>query len=182
MDRTSLIARVEAGESFEYVFFWGHRQRRDGEADASCLSQWFPAAFVIDGVRYSTAEHWMMAEKARLFEDAETRAKILAAATPDEAKKLGRRVRGYDDEAWASARFDVVVRGSIAKFDQHPKLGAFLRATGSKVLVEASPHDRIWGIGLARQDERVRDPRRWEGENLLGFALMIARDELRGPD
>lgn len=179
MDRSSLIAHVEEGERFEYLFFWGHRQRKDGAVDASCLSQWFPAAFEIEGVRYRTAEHWMMAGKASLFRDAEMRARILAAPTPDEAKKLGRRVRDFREEDWARERFDLVVRGSVAKFEQNEKLGAFLRATGDRILVEASPHDRIWGIGVGRDDERARDPRRWEGENLLGFALMLARERLR---
>lgn len=179
MDRSSLIARIEEGERFEYLFFWGHRQREDGAVDASCLSQWFPAGFEVDGVRYPTAEHWMMAGKASLFGDAEMRARILLATTPDEAKRLGRRVRDFRDEVWARERFDLVVRGSVAKFEQNPKLGAFLRATGERVLVEASPHDRVWGIGLGREDERARDPRQWPGENRLGFALMVARARLR---
>lgn len=179
VDRVSLIARVEAAERFEYVFFWGHRQRRDGQIDASCLSQWFPAPFELDGVCYRTAEHWMMAGKARLFEDAESLERILAAETPDAAKRLGRRVRGFDEATWERARFELVVAGSVAKFTRHERLGAFLLATADKVLVEASPTDRVWGIGLAREDARAGDPRQWQGENLLGFALMLARDTLR---
>lgn len=156
MDRAELIVRVEAGERFEYLFFWGHRQKTKGSPDASCLSQWFPAAFVVDGVRYATAEHWMMASKARLFGDSEVLARILEAASPEEAKALGRKVRGYDDDAWARARFDRVVEGNVAKFGQSPKLGAFLDATGERVLVEAAPRDCVWGIGLGRDNDRAR--------------------------
>jgi ribA/ribD-fused uncharacterized protein len=179
MDRETLIARVTSGEAPEYLFFWGHRQRHPGVVDASCLSQWFPASFVVDGTHYRTAEHWMMAGKAKLFGDDESRELILASATPDEAKRLGRRVRDYEDEAWGRVRVDLVVEGNVAKFGQHAKLREFLLSTGNKVLVEASPRDCIWGIGLGRDNERARDPRTWRGRNLLGFALMQVRDRLR---
>jgi ribA/ribD-fused uncharacterized protein len=92
---------------------------------------------------------------------------------------LGRQVRGFDEEAWTAARYDIVVAGSVAKFGQHEDLRAFLLATGERVLVEASPLDRVWGIGLAADDERASSPDRWVGLNLLGFALMDAREKLR---
>src|SRR5262245_38818247 len=126
MDRAGLIERIERGESFDYLFFWGHRQKAKGQVDASCLSQFFPAAFSIDGVRYPTAEHWMMAGKARLFRDEEMLARILVAPEPLDAKRFGRKVRGYDDAAWAAARVDHVVRGNLAKFDQNAVLRSFL--------------------------------------------------------
>src|SRR5688572_19100791 len=148
MDRASLIARVEAGERFEYLCFWGHRQKAPGQVDASCLSQFFPAAFEIDRVVYPTAEHWMMAQKARLFGDDEMLEEILAAKEPLAAKHFGRKVRGFDAHAWTSACVPIVVRGNEAKFGQNPKLSRFLLDTGHRVLVEASPRDTIWGIGL----------------------------------
>lgn len=175
---TELQSRTAAGERFDYLHFWGHRLRADGAITASCFSQWFPARFEIDDIVYPTAEHFMMAEKARLFDDQRTLAQVLAASTPNEAKSLGRRVAGYDDARWMARRFDAVVEGNLAKFSQSNKLRAFLLATAPAVLVEASPVDAIWGIGMAADDPRASDPRQWQGLNLLGFALMIVRDRM----
>ncbi|HWN70988.1 MAG TPA: NADAR family protein [Haliangium sp.] len=177
-DVDTLTARWAAGERPELVFFWGHQPRKDGEIGPSCLSQWYPARFSLDGQTYATAEHWMMAEKARLFEDHETRQRILAAATPAEAKDLGRAVRGFENEAWDRARHEIVFRGNLAKFTQNPEPWRFLLGTVGQVLVEASPVDRIWGIGLAQDDPRAADPTQWRGLNLLGFVLMAVRDAL----
>lgn len=177
-DLESLRARWAAGERPAFLFFWGHQPRADGTVGTSCLSQWFPAPFSVDGQTYATAEHWMMAEKARLFADHETRTRILAATTPAEAKDLGRAVRGFENEEWNRHRSDIVVRGNLAKFGQNPEMGRFLRDTGEHVLVEASPVDRIWGIGLAQDDARATDPTKWRGLNLLGFALMEVRAAL----
>jgi ribA/ribD-fused uncharacterized protein len=178
-DRDSLAAFVREGGQPTYLFFWGHTAPPSGEVGKHCLSQWWPAPFRVDGVDYPTAEHFMMAEKARLFEDADAVARILSAPSPAAAKKLGRLVRGFDEEHWAAARGEIVVRGSVAKFAQNRTLGAYLVSTGERVLVEASPTDRIWGIGMRAEDERASDPRRWRGLNLLGFALMKARRQLR---
>ncbi|MGX1760097.1 NADAR family protein [Streptomyces lydicus] len=168
-----------AGKRVRYVHFWGHSPRRDGSLGASCFSQWWPSPFTVDGVRYATAEHWMMAGKARLFDDAEAERRALAARHPKQAKDAGRRVRGFDEETWQHRRFGLVVEGSVHKFGQDAALREFLLGTNSRVLVEASPMDRIWGIGLAADDERAADPARWRGLNLLGFALMAARQILR---
>ncbi|MEV6756460.1 NADAR family protein [Streptomyces sp. NPDC051214] len=175
----TLVAAVRAGESVKYLHFWGHRPRRDGTLGSSCLSQWWPSPFTVDGVEYGTAEHWMMAGKARLFSDADAEAAALAARTPAEAKKAGRLVRGFDEALWERERFGIVVEGSVHKFASTPALSSYLLGTGSRVLVEASPLDRIWGIGLAADDERAQDPEKWRGPNLLGFALMEARERLR---
>lgn len=163
----------------KYLFFWGHTPARDGSITKSCFSQWWAAPFSIDGITYPTAEHWMMASKARLFGDSDTLAKILSCGHPKQAKDLGRGVTGFDETTWLAHRFDLVVRGNEAKFRQHPPLGDFLLGTGERVLVEASPVDRIWGIGLAEDDDRAEKPGEWRGLNLLGFALMEARDRLR---
>jgi len=177
-DLASLQARAAAGETFRYLCFWGHRPRADGAISSACFSQWFDAPFVVADVRYATAEHWMMAEKARLFGDAEAEAKILATADPAAAKAAGREVRGYRQALWEQHRFDIVVAGNRAKFEQSSDLGAYLIGTADRVLVEASPIDAIWGIGLAADDARVADPSRWRGLNLLGFALMRVRAAL----
>ncbi|GHC87761.1 hypothetical protein GCM10010309_67700 [Streptomyces violaceochromogenes] len=174
----ALIRAVRAGARVGYLHFWGHRPRPDGRIGASCLSQWWPAPFTVDGVAYATAEHWMMAAKARLFEDAAAERAALAAGHPAEAKKAGRLVRGFDEAVWARERFRIVVEGSVHKFGAHPELLAYLLGTGNRVLVEASPVDRVWGIGLAANDEAAMDPERWRGPNLLGFALMEARERL----
>ncbi|OLZ66952.1 hypothetical protein AV521_26560 [Streptomyces sp. IMTB 2501] len=176
----ALISEVRAGAQVKYLHFWGHRPRPDGRIGASCLSQWWPSPFAVDGVAYATAEHWMMAGKARLFEDAEAERQVLAAEHPAEAKKAGRLVRGFDEAIWERERFRIVVEGSMHKFAADEELRAFLLGTGDRVLVEASPLDRVWGIGLAADDAAASDPERWRGPNLLGFALMEARERLSG--
>jgi ribA/ribD-fused uncharacterized protein len=122
----------------------------------------------------------MMRAKALLFGDAETAERIVAAPHPGAAKALGREVRGFDEQRWAQRRFEIVVEANMAKFGQHPELREFLLATGDRVIVEASPRDRVWGIGLAADDERAQSPDQWLGLNLLGFALMETRLRLRG--
>jgi len=122
----------------------------------------------------------MMAAKAMLFGDAETAERIRAAPHPGAAKALGRQVRGFDEQRWAERRFSLVVTGNLAKFGQHPELRDFLLGTGSTILVEASPLDRIWGSGLTVDDEHAASPADWSGLNLLGFALMEVRRQLQG--
>ncbi|MDF2269908.1 NADAR family protein [Streptomyces coacervatus] len=178
--REALVKAVREGAKVKYLHFWGHRARADGRVGPSCLSQWWPSPFTVDGVTYGTAEHWMMAGKARLFSDPEAERRILAAGHPSQAKKAGRLVRGFDEETWERERFGIVLEGTVHKFAEHADLREFLLGTGDRVLVEASPMDRVWGIGLAADDEAAADPERWRGENLLGFALMGARGLLGG--
>lgn len=143
------------------------------------FGQWTDSVFVVDGVTYRCAEQFMMAEKARLFGDEAIRAKILASASPRAHKALGRRVSGFDQAVWERSALDIVVRGNRAKFSQNPAMRAALLATGDKLLVEASPLDKIWGVGLRADDPRVHDRATWRGQNLLGEALMRVRAELR---
>ena len=177
-DRARLAALTARGVRPKYLFFWGHRPQRDGSVGQGCLSQWWPSPFTVDGTEYASAEHWMMAGKARLFGDEQALARVLAATSPAQAKTFGRRVRGFDEDTWIRHRWELVVEGNAAKFGQDAALRAYLLATGARVLVEASPVDRVWGIGLAADDERAADPARWQGLNLLGFALMEARARL----
>lgn len=181
-DVASLARAAQDGLRPEYLFFWGHQTAQAGQIGKQCLSQWWEAPFTVDGVNYPTAEHYMMAEKARLFGDPDICQAILAAETPEQAKELGRQVRGFDGAAWTRQRVPVVTRGNTAKFGQNPALKAFLLSTGEKILVEASPLDGIWGIGLAEDDLCARDPRQWQGLNLLGFALMRVRKNLNAGD
>lgn len=161
----------------DFVFFWGHEDRGKGLTKV-CLSQWYQYPFVVEGQYYNCAEQYMMAEKARIFGDEEIRQQILAEYSQMAMKKLGRKVRDYDDEIWKEKRFDVVVKGNIAKFSQNEKLLDFLLSTDDKILVEASPKDTVWGIGLDESSPEAIQPRKWIGENLLGFALMEVRDIL----
>ncbi|MBT8227155.1 MAG: NADAR family protein [Dactylosporangium sp.] len=174
-----LNAAEAAGADLDVMAFWGHKPTPSGAIGPGCLSQWWPAPFVVDGVAYPTAEHWMMAGKARLFDDPTGLATVLAARGPGAAKAAGRRVQGFDERRWTAARYRLVVAGNRAKFTQHPDLRRFLLATGERVLVEASPRDRIWGIGMAPTNPLVQHPSAWRGLNLLGFALMDVRDQLR---
>jgi ribA/ribD-fused uncharacterized protein len=174
-----LLRFIQDGGQAKYLLFWGHRPPPAGGVGKGCLSQWWPAAFTVDSVSYSSAEHFMMAAKALLFGDADTAGRIRAAPHPGAAKELGRQVRGFEEKHWAERRFDLVITGNMAKFGQHPELRDFLLGTGSRVLVEASPRDRIWGIGLAADDDRATSPAHWLGLNLLGFALMEVRHRLR---
>jgi ribA/ribD-fused uncharacterized protein len=176
-DLKALLAHVERGYRPKLLLFWGHRGPAN-VAGPHVLSQWWPAPFQVDGVHYPTAEHFMMASKARLFGDAAACDRVLAARSPGAAKAAGRTVERFHEATWTAHRFEIVVAASVAKFDQNPALGQYLRETGNKVLVEASPVDRIWGIGLARDDEAAQNPRQWQGLNLLGFALMKARAQL----
>lgn len=178
MQLQQLQDAVRAGQRFKYLCFWGHQPRADGSIGPTCLSQWFEAPFTVDGVAYPTAEHFMMAEKARLFGDLAACDRVLAAATAGEAKKIGREVTPWDQDTWAAHRFDIVVRASVGKFASNAPLRAFLLGTKDRVLVEASPRDRIWGIGMGKNNPSAENPLEWRGLNLLGFALMEARAQI----
>ncbi|CCG99172.1 hypothetical protein FAES_1162 [Fibrella aestuarina BUZ 2] len=175
----SLVADFQRKKKLKFLFFWGHQPAKNGELTASCFSQWWASPFEVEGIRYATAEHWMMAQKAALFNDNDAFQRVIAAKSPGEAKQIGRQVRGFNDTIWNGRRYDLVMQGNKHKFSQHETLKTFLLNTNDRVLVEASPVDRIWGIGLAASDERVTNPGQWQGLNLLGFALMDVRDQLR---
>ncbi|MBK8257197.1 MAG: NADAR family protein [Polyangiaceae bacterium] len=167
------------GAKLHYLFFWGHTPKAgNSPVGKECLSQWYPAPFKAEGHTFPTAEHYMMYQKSVLFGDSETAAKILGAPSPAAAKDLGRSARGFDQAVWESQRLPIVAAGNEAKFSQHPELLSFLLSTNNKVLVEASPRDRVWGIGMSETHEHAQNPLEWRGLNLLGFALMIARQRL----
>lgn len=173
--REQLLSSIAAGHRVKYLFFWGHQASRDGQITSSCFSQWFDAPFDADGHSFATAEHYMMARKAQLFRDDETFRQILAAKDPGKAKALGRSVRGFEEAVWLDHRWSIVVEPNRHKFTQHPALQDFLLGTAPRILVEASPVDSIWGIGLDARAADAKCPARWKGLNLLGFALMEVR-------
>ncbi|MCD0464614.1 NADAR family protein [Flavobacterium sp. ENC] len=163
----------------KYLFFWGHQPNKDGSISKTCFSQWWLSSFVVDNITYKTAEHWMMAKKAELFNDKVIFEKIIQANSPAEAKKLGREVKNYVDTVWLENRYDIVRQGNFYKFSQNGALKEFLIQTNERILVEASPVDPIWGIGMAADHKDAPNPEKWKGLNLLGFALMEVRDELK---
>ena len=118
------------------------------------------------------------AKKAECFGDKEALEQILSAKDPVQMKAFGRQVRGFDAKVWDEVKFSVVLNADYLKFSQNTSLRDFLLQTGSKILVEARPVDKIWGIGLAASDENVQNPMKWRGQNLLGFALMRVGDEI----
>ncbi len=170
-----LLNEIDKGFNPQFLFFWKHHPHQEGIIDKSCLSQWWPSPFQFGEEIYQTAEHFMMAQKALLFKDYDAFQKIMVASTPKEAKRLGKTVKGFDETIWEKNRFDIVLRGNLAKFGQNEDLGAYLLSTLDYILVEASPYDRIWGIGLTEEDPRAQNAKEWQGLNLLGFALMETR-------
>ncbi len=173
-----LVAACRAGARPEFLHFWGHTTHGI-EPGPHVLSQWYPATFEDEaGLRFRSAEHYMMWRKAVLFDDPSTADAIQAAATPEEAKSLGRAVSGFESDRWVEHRWAIVVEGSRLKFGADPALASYLLGTQGKVLVEASPVDAIWGIGISAQSGHADHPTQWRGLNLLGFALMEARELL----
>ncbi|MDQ0592220.1 ribA/ribD-fused uncharacterized protein [Chryseobacterium ginsenosidimutans] len=173
----NLIEKFQKKEAIDFLFFWGHTVRE--EITKACFSQWFHCEFEENGTIYKTAEHYMMAEKARLFNDNEVLEDILKSENPKQAKDVGRKVKDFDAQLWERNKYEIVKKGNFLKFSQNQNLKDFLLSTEEKVLVEASPYDRIWGIGMLETDLKSQNPSLWNGENLLGFALMEVRDELR---
>lgn len=170
----NLKARYNSKEKLDFLFFWGHH--KSDEIKQTCFSQWYDLPFTSGNYIYPTAEHWMMAQKALQSIDFESFYKILGAKTPKEAKELGRSVKNFNSGVWDSVKLDIVKHGNILKFEQNPKLLEYLLSTRGKILVEASPYDKIWGIGLQAKDSWALNPNKWQGENLLGFVLMDIRD------
>lgn len=151
----------------KYVLFW------DG-----VFSQWYPSIFVIDGVTYTSAEQYMMQQKALLFGDTETAEKIMAEHDQYKQKMLGREVKNFNDTIWKKNCFSIVYKGNLAKFTQNEDIKQFLIETGDRIIVEASSEDFIWGIGEDERNLGIEDVANWSGTNLLGFALMMVRHKI----
>ena len=171
--RQWLQQEFAAGRTRELCLFWGHQPSDDGQLTKSCLD------FYTMADSYLYTEQYMMASKAQLFGDEEIRKEILKCSDPKQIKALGRKVRGFDQKVWDKFKYAIVLLGNWCKFSQNRYLQEFLLSTGDSVLVEASPYDAIWGIRLAASSPEAKDPMKWRGQNLLGFALMEVRDELR---
>lgn len=177
-DLNTLKKAYQKGENLKFLFFWGHTPPADGGVSEACFSQWWFCRFTVDGTEYSCAEQFMMAEKARMFGDEEMLSMILQAKQPKAMKAYGRAVRNFEKERWDSACYEIVKRGNLAKFSQNQELWDYMKNTKKRILVEASPRDRIWGIGMGKSNPDAECPVKWRGTNLLGFALTEVRDIL----
>lgn len=156
-------------ETEQFYFFWKHQ-----------FGQWTQREMVDpDGISYNCCEQYMMFKKAKLFKDEEAAKQILHESEPALQKKLGREVQGYLSEVWDQHKFGIVWYGNYLKFSQHADLRSRLLATGEKILVEASPHDLIWGVGYESHDDQILQPSNWRGQNLLGKVLMLVRAAMR---
>ncbi len=167
---------MAAANSERLTFFWTHRE----EASHAECSQFYPREMTIEAVVFCCCEQWMHWRKALLFGDTAIAEAILAERDPAEQKSLGRKVTGFSAPAWSAVARDIVFRGNVAKFSQHPDLLEKLRETCGTTLVEASPHDRIWGIGLARDDPRAAQRSSWLGSNWLGEIVSEVRIAICG--
>lgn len=150
-----------------FAFFWG-----------SPFSQWYKSPFVMAGATFETAEHYMMYGKATIFGDAKIAKDILRTKDPKKVKALGKRVGGFIEDTWKLHRYNIVYSGNIEKFTQNKKLAYLLMASHGLEIVEASPYDKIWGIGMGVEHPNVTDKSKWQGENLLGKVLMDVRKYL----
>lgn len=161
------IMKKAARKKEKFTFFW-----------AGPFSQWAESPFKIDGVAFNTAEQYMMYKKALLFNDFKQAEKIMETSSPRNQKQLGREVIGFDKDKWNRYCKQFVYEGNYAKFTQNPKMLVELLATVGTTLVEASPKDNIWGIGLAEEDKKSLSRDTWEGTNWLGEILTEVRDEI----
>ncbi len=148
------------------------------EEEYGFLSNWYLSEFRFGGITFSSMEQYMMYQKAILFGDTKIAGKILETSDVAEIKALGRAVAQYVDSVWAGRRQIIVYRGLTEKFRQNPDLRNRLVATGEAVLAECAVKDRIWGLGLSMNDGRRFDMSEWQGQNLLGYALMEVRQNL----
>ena len=147
-----------------HIYFW------DG-----IFCQWSQYTMVEEDITYYSCEQYMMAKKAKLFNDDKVYDMIMSEEYPSVQKELGRMVSNYNQDVWDKHKFDIVVNANCLKFTQDETLKELLLDTGDKTIVEASPYDTIWGIGLSCDDDRVLDESNWQGENLLGKAIMKVR-------
>lgn len=159
----------------DFVFFFGHSSTNP----FGCLSNWYPSKFTKDGIDFSNTEQYMMYRKALLMGDASSAQKIVSQPNPKKVKSLGRKVKPWDEKLWIEHREQIVYDGCLAKFSQNPDMLQVLLSTVGKKCVEASPYDRVWGIGMRATSPGVNDSKNWKGLNLLGKTLDKVRASLQ---
>lgn len=184
MNIESLKSVKSIYEDSEMVLFWGHSPAINNVITDSCLSQWYKCKFTEtytskDGatkkVNFTSTEQYMMFRKASIFKDYEIANHILKIQNPKTIKGLGRKIKDFDEAIWDKHKVRVVIRGNYLKFSQNEELKKHLLSTGDKIIVEASPYDKVWGVGMSRGNKGIYDLNKWKGENLLGFSLMAVR-------
>jgi ribA/ribD-fused uncharacterized protein len=151
-----------------HIYFWN-----------GIFCQWHPSLIIEGGQSFNCNEQYMIAKKAETFGDTKMLTEIMNTKYPRDQKALGREISNYDDDVWSDKRFEIVVQANRLKFDQNPDLKEMLLSTGDKILVEASYEDPIWGIGLHFDNDAILDESKWQGQNLLGKAIMLVREELK---
>jgi ribA/ribD-fused uncharacterized protein len=152
----------------DFVFFWN-----------GIYSQWYSSNFIINDITFNCCEQYMMYMKAKTFNDDEIAQEILKETSPMIHKSLGKKVKNFDRDLWDQKCFSIVYQANFAKFSQNENLKKQLLETGNRILVEASPYDKIWGIKMGVGDDYIESPSHWEGLNLLGFVLTTVRKNLR---
>lgn len=161
----------------KFSFFWG------GE-----YSQWYKSDIRFkhgkdrEALDFNCAEQMMMYGKAMFFGDTETAENIMKAKDPKKQKALGRQVKGFDPDRWEAVAWFIVYAANACKFAQHSELYDKMMNDPAEEFVEASPYDKIWGIGLAADDPRALDKKTWQGLNLLGHVLTSVRRFFRGEE
>jgi len=154
-------------ETDTHIYFWG-----------SPLSNWYKCEFQYEGHKFNNSEQAFMWEKAKYFNDNETANAILRTPNPKQAKQLGRQVKNFDAKIWSGVSRDIMLKVNKAKWESSEEMSKILKDTYPKTLVEASPYDKIWGVGLAAEDDRILDEDNWQGTNYLGLTLMLVREYL----
>ena len=157
-----------------FVFFW------KPDEENGIFGNWFPSQFVVNNTTYSCVEQHLMHRKACLFQDDATADAIMATTDPRMHKKLGRQVKNFSNDVWNTHKDKILYEGLMCKFSQNLQFKQILLATGDKTLVEASPLDKIYGIGIDRKHPDATNPSQWRGQNLLGNTLMEVRRDLQG--
>ena len=152
----------------KYVFFWG-----------GIYSQWYKSPMIIEGIDYNCCEQYMMHRKALMFGDHAIAEEIMKTSNPKKQKELGRQVQGFNHLEWTIVSQDIVFTANYHKFMQNEMLGDELIETGDRILVEASPYDKIWGIGMSEDDPGIEDPENWKGTNFLGEVLTNVREDIK---
>jgi len=143
------------------------------------FSNWYMCNFTYKDYTFHNSEQAFMWEKANTFKDKESAELILKTPKPNENKQLGRKVKNFDSFVWANVSYDIMRDVNFEKFSQNADLKEFILSTGDKIIVEASPTDLIWGVGLDCDDPKILDEKNWKGKNLLGKVLMEVRAMLR---